>query len=70
MSRADIWMNGGFFILRKEIFNYMNSGEELVEQPFQRLIEKEQLLAYRYNGFWGCMDTFKDKRILYVVASI
>jgi len=39
-------------------------GEELVEQPFQRLIQQEQLLAYRYNGFWGCMDTFKDKQTL------
>lgn len=64
ISRADIWMNGGFFIFRKDIFRYMNSGEELVEEPFQRLIKQEQLLAYRYTGFWGCMDTFKDKQIL------
>jgi glucose-1-phosphate cytidylyltransferase len=64
MSNADIWMNGGFFILRNEIFKYMREGEELVEQPFQRLIQHKQLLAYRYTGFWGCMDTFKDKQAL------
>jgi glucose-1-phosphate cytidylyltransferase len=64
MSRADIWMNGGFFIFRNDIFRYMKEGEELVEEPFQRLIQQEQLLAYRYNGFWGCMDTFKDKQAL------
>jgi len=64
MSRADIWMNGGYFIFRNDIFKYMKDGEELVEQPFQRLIQQEQLLAYRYNGFWGCMDTFKDKQTL------
>ena len=64
MSRADIWMNGGYFIFRNDIFKYMKDGEELVEQPFQRLIHQEQLLAYRYNGFWGCMDTFKDKQTL------
>jgi glucose-1-phosphate cytidylyltransferase len=64
MSRADIWMNGGFLILRNDIFKYMKDGEELVEQPFQRLIQQEQLLAYRYNGFWACMDTFKDKQNL------
>lgn len=40
----------------------MNDGEELVEQPFQRLIEKEELSTYKYEGFWGAMDTFKDKK--------
>lgn len=64
MSHADIWMNGGFFVFRNDIFKYMKSGEELVEQPFQRLIQQEQLLAYKYQGFWACMDTFKDKQSL------
>jgi len=64
MSRADIWMNGGFFIFRNDIFKYIKRGEELVEKPFQRLIQDEQLLAYKYNGFWACMDTFKDKQEL------
>jgi glucose-1-phosphate cytidylyltransferase len=64
ITDADIWMNGGFFIFRNDIFKYMKDGEELVEEPFQRLIGQEQLLAYRYNGFWSCMDTFKDKQAL------
>jgi glucose-1-phosphate cytidylyltransferase len=64
ITSADIWMNGGFFIFRNDIFRFMKEGEELVEEPFQRLIKQEQLLAYRYDGFWSCMDTFKDKQTL------
>jgi glucose-1-phosphate cytidylyltransferase len=64
LTRSDIWINGGFFIMRKEIFEHIGSGEELVREPLQRLIEKRRLLAYKYTGFWQCMDTFKDKRRL------
>lgn len=64
VSQSDIWMNGGFFIFRKDIFRYIRDGEELVDEPFQRLIDEEQLIAYKYNGFWACMDTFKDKQQL------
>jgi glucose-1-phosphate cytidylyltransferase len=64
LTQSDIWINGGFFVLRKEIFHYMKPGEELVRQPFQRLIEKQALLAYKCAGFWQCMDTFKDKQSL------
>lgn len=58
----DFWMNGGFFVFKREIFDYIEDGEELVEQPFRRLIEKDELVAYKYDGFWACMDTFKDKQ--------
>jgi glucose-1-phosphate cytidylyltransferase len=64
LSHSDIWINGGFFVLRNEIFRHIHPGDELVRQPFQRLIEKQALLAYKYNGFWQCMDTFKDKQRL------
>jgi glucose-1-phosphate cytidylyltransferase len=64
LSGSDIWINGGFFVLSREIFNYMRPGEELVREPFSRLIEKDALLAYKYSGFWQCMDTFKDKQRL------
>ena len=64
LSESDIWINGGFFTLRKEIFSHMRPGDELVREPFQRLIEKRALLAYKYAGFWQCMDTFKDKQRL------
>jgi NDP-sugar pyrophosphorylase family protein len=56
------WINGGFFVLSPEIFDYIEPGEELVEQPFQRLIEADQLMAYPYDGFTASMDTFKDKQ--------
>jgi len=64
MSQSDVRMNGGYFIFRKEIFQYLRDGEELVREPFQRLIQQQQLLAYRYGGFWASMDTFKDKQHL------
>lgn len=64
LSRTEIWINGGFFVMRNEIFRYIGPGEELVREPFQRLIEKQALLAYKCNGFWQCMDTFKDKQHL------
>jgi len=64
LNRSDIWINGGFFALRNEIFRHIHPGDELVRQPFQRLIEKQALLAYKYTGFWQCMDTFKDKQCL------
>jgi glucose-1-phosphate cytidylyltransferase len=64
LSQTDIWINGGFFVMRGDIFHHMQQGEELVREPFQRLIEKRALLAYKYAGFWQCMDTFKDKQRL------
>jgi glucose-1-phosphate cytidylyltransferase len=64
LTRTDIWINGGFFIMRREIFEHIMPGEELVREPLQRIIAKRKLLAYKYNGFWQCMDTFKDKRRL------
>lgn len=61
---ADLRINGGFFIFRNEVFDYMRTGEELVEQPFERLIRDRELVTYRYDGFWACMDTFKEKQTL------
>jgi glucose-1-phosphate cytidylyltransferase len=59
---SDVWINGGFFVFKREIFDYMDEGEELVVEPFQRLIEANQLVSYCYSGFWQCMDTFKEKQ--------
>ena len=61
VGRSLVRINAGFMVLRREIFDYMKPGEELVVEPFQRLIEKRQLLAVPYDGFWQNMDTFKDK---------
>lgn len=64
ISKTGILINAGYFVFRNEIFDYLRDGEELVEQPFQRLIEEKQLLAYQYGGYWACMDTFKDRQQL------
>ena len=64
VKSAGVRINGGYFIFKQEIFQYIKSGEELVCEPFQRLINQEQLLAYKYDGFWGCMDTFKEQQQL------
>jgi glucose-1-phosphate cytidylyltransferase len=62
IGQSHIRVNGGFFIFRRDIFDYMRDGEELVREPFQRLVAKDELLAYRYDGFWQAMDTFKDRQ--------
>lgn len=61
VSASDYWINGGFFCLRREIFNYIQPGEELVEQPFKRLLAERKLTTLKYEGYWAAMDTFKDK---------
>ena len=62
ISAADLWINGGFFVFKQEIFDYIGEGEELVQEPFQRLIAESQLTAFKHTGFWACMDTFKEKQ--------
>jgi glucose-1-phosphate cytidylyltransferase len=64
VSESSIRMNGGYFVLRRDIFDYMEPGDELVEEPFRRLIAAERLLGYRYDGFWAPMDTMKDRQNL------
>src|SRR5262249_50728188 len=61
MQGGKLRINGGFFVLRQEIFDYMQPGEELVEEPFNRLIGERKLAVYKHDGFWRSMDTFKDK---------
>ena len=61
---TNVWMNGGYFVFRREIFQHIRPGEELVGAPFQRLIKKKQLATLRYDGFWTCLDTYKEKQAL------
>jgi len=63
VADTDITINGGYFVFRREIFRYIRNNEELVEEPFRRLIERGQLLGYKYHGYW-CMDTFKEHQEL------
>lgn len=64
IGSAGLHINVGFFVFRKEIFDYMEWGDELVSQPFQRLIVQKKLVSWEHNGFWACMDTYKDKQNL------
>jgi glucose-1-phosphate cytidylyltransferase len=64
IGRSPVRVNAGFFVLRQEIFDVMGPNEELVIEPFQRLIDRRELLAVPYDGFWQNMDTFKDKVLL------
>jgi len=63
MTDVDLWINRGFFAFKPDIFKYIDEGEDLVEEPFRRLIAQRQLMTYRHPGFWACMDTFKDKQL-------
>ena len=60
---SEFWINGGYFVFRPEIFDYIEVGDELVEKPFQRLVERRLLHVNRYTGFWQQMDTFREKII-------
>lgn len=64
LNKTSLRINGGYFVFKREIFDYMQPGEELVHEPFRRLIKEQQLVAYNYDGFWAAMDTFKDKQVL------
>jgi len=64
INNGTVRINGGFFIFKKKIFDYIGEKEELVSEPFQRLVGEKQLIAYSYDGFWASMDTFKDKQQL------
>jgi glucose-1-phosphate cytidylyltransferase len=64
IADAGLYVNGGFFVFRHEIFEYLRTGEDLVAEPMNRLIADRELIAYRYDGFWACMDTFKEKQTL------
>jgi len=63
-EKSQMWINGGYFLMRPEIFDYMNDGEELVVEPFERLIAADKLMAYRHEGFWRPMDTLRDRQVL------
>jgi glucose-1-phosphate cytidylyltransferase len=64
VSKSDIWVNAGFFVFRPSIFDSIRQGEELVQEPFHRLIEKKELITHKYDGFFVGMDTFKEKQLL------
>lgn len=64
LSNSGLRVNAGYFVFKHEIFDYIGDGEELVEEPFRRLIARNELLAYPYDGVFMTMDTFKEKQML------
>jgi glucose-1-phosphate cytidylyltransferase len=64
MSRSNVRINGGFFVLRREVLDLIEAGDELVEETFAKLITRNELVAYPYEGFFGPMDTIKDRQRL------
>jgi glucose-1-phosphate cytidylyltransferase len=64
VKHSGMWMNGGYFVLRQGIFDVLQEGEELVIEGFDRLVASGKLFAHRHEGFWTCMDTFKEKMAL------
>lgn len=68
VADADIWINGGYFVFRSRIFDYLHEGEDLVDEPFARLARDGELVGYPYQGFWLPMDTLKEKQRLDALA--
>lgn len=64
IASGTVRINGGFFIFRQEIFQYLVDDQDLVEGALSRLIAEKQLIAYKHDGFWACMDTFKERQDL------
>ncbi len=59
------WINGGFFVMEPKFLKMIKGNDTYLEQePFKNVSKKKQLVAYKHNGFWQCMDTIRDKEIL------
>ena len=59
------WINGGFFVIESKFLKFIKNDNTFLERdPFEQLTKKKQLLGYKHNGFWQCMDTLRDKEIL------
>jgi len=59
------WINGGFFVFNKEIFNYIEDDSIMLErEPLEKLSKMGELMAYKHDDFWQCMDTIREKEIL------
>ena len=64
-SQSDVgYINSGFMVLKSDVFDYIDGDVYFEEQPLQNLTRDKQVMAYKHNGFWQCMDTLRDKRRL------
>ena len=62
--RSEHWINGGFLCFEPGVFDYLDEGSVLEREPLSRLASDGELRAFRHEGFWDCMDTYKDAVIL------
>ncbi|MBR9706797.1 glucose-1-phosphate cytidylyltransferase, partial [Candidatus Pacearchaeota archaeon] len=60
----NMWINGGFFVFNKKVFDYLGEDYMLEREPIKELTKDNELAAFKYEGFWECMDTYKDTRTL------
>lgn len=59
------WINGGFFVCKPEVIDYIdNDATTWEKEPMERITEKNELVAYKHHGYWQCMDTLRDKNTL------
>lgn len=59
------WINGGFFVCEPEVLNYISDDSDVFEEgPIQNIMSDNRLSAFKHNGYWGCMDTMKDKFLM------
>jgi glucose-1-phosphate cytidylyltransferase len=59
------WINGGFFVFEPKVFDYLHGDETILEKdPLENLAKNGQLMAYKHEGFWQCMDTLRDKQLI------
>jgi len=59
------WINGGFFVVEPEFYNYIDTHDVMLErQPLEKATNEKQLYAYKHEGFWQCMDTMRDHHLL------
>jgi glucose-1-phosphate cytidylyltransferase len=64
ITSAGLWINAGFFVMSTRIFDFLGPGDDLVCEPFRRLVDLSALTTYRHDGFFVPMDTFKDRQLL------
>ena len=58
-------INGGFFVCEPELFNYIDDDTQMLErEPLEKVLQAGELMAYKHDGFWQCMDTKRDRDIL------
>ena len=62
--RLDMWINGGFFVFERDVFDWIGENDDLERNTFVRFAEAGQIMAFRHEGYWACMDTYKDTVIL------